>query len=150
MEDFLSKLPFVTEVGRNAAGILFVKYRDGRGEGWKFPISRVTEDFSSSRVRYDMDEWRELLEGRLSAGGVIFVSPGGGQIATGPDWVKENLPEVVELLSSSRSDKEKVEALENEGIHIDPKSSAGTLLKNFQGTDQLRSRVAQIRKDRTK
>lgn len=106
---------------------------------------------TKEEVSDEMEYIRSRFDKRLKAGDCFFLFTKKVELSFAQGWVNNNLPKVVEMLKSSKSEEEKSDNLKDLDIIPNYWSQTDTafFVTNFQSTPQLDERIKEIKAGRT-
>lgn len=153
--NFYSKLPFVKKVYENkdlpTSFIVIETYHGDKTNillGKKINVQQKVKRFLSKSDAEKIVErecaeknWKELKKG----GCVFLFSENPEKLILSPGDVKNNLPEIIDVLNSTDSDNVKINKLYRLRVFPERKNKrANMLAENYKSNDQLSRRIADI------
>lgn len=146
---FYKSLPFVDEVKEHSNGNeLTLTFKDGSSEIYEFESIPPIEHLTESDVLEEIEQLRMQMESRLASGGTHVFLENGLEIAFGKQKAAKDLKLFYEVLSSDRTNDEKVSIMKRMNIFPEVKTKYfDDFLNSFQASPQLMERVNQLKTD---
>ena len=148
MANVYAALPFVKKAELEPDGTtLCVTYTNGKTSGLLLATPRRTGKFDGETVLRRAEEKRGRLEGKLLAGGCVFLF-NGSELALKKDFARSKLSQMTEILRSARPPDEKFRAMREAGCDLaNPADSSSELVTHFFASEQLEKRLAALVKE---
>ena len=144
---FYESLPFVKQVNFSSSGEMNILLKNGKLEKWGSGFESVGPIVTKKQKLERLERRRKRIENRLEANHLYFFF-GPGRLSYTERHAAENLKLMVEVLTSDKPEKEKLNILfRMQAIPESEPENALILIRNFRPSEQLNQRISILIKE---